>query len=210
MGFWHPWLVSNRRRFSRSPTGSRKTVNSPTTEARGIRLRGEHGISRQTIAQGRPDALRWTCMLVCALLCAYCTRDRGRSAHRSAGAMNHCAGKAGCSPLDLYARVRTSLCHCTRDRGCSAHPVFPAPSLGESFGQASGASRREIANAYSVVIVRLVRKRLGDSSIPETAVIESIGRGVLDAPPARGMTVLRAATFRIASGIRGRKMIEPK
>ena len=78
---WHPLLVSNRRRFSRSPTGSRKTVNSPMTEARGIRLRGELGISRQTIAQGRPDALRWTCMLVCALPCAHCTRDRGCSAH---------------------------------------------------------------------------------------------------------------------------------
>jgi hypothetical protein len=106
--FWHPWLVSNRRRFSRSPTGSRKTVNSPLTEAKGIRLRGERAISRQTIAQGRPDALRWTCMLVCALPCA----------------------------------------HCTRDRGCSAHPVFPAPSLGESFGHASGALRREIAKLY--------------------------------------------------------------
>src|SRR5205807_3854840 len=43
--------------------------------------RGERAISRKTIAQGRPDALRWTCMLVCALLCANCTRDRGRSAH---------------------------------------------------------------------------------------------------------------------------------
>ena len=145
------------------PNRVRKTVNSPTTEARGIRLRGERGISRQTIAQGRPDALRWTCMLVCALLCA----------------------------------------HCTRDRGCSAHPVFPAPSLGESFGQTSGASRREIANAYSVVIAR--RIATGRPSIPETAVIELISRGVLDAPPARGMTVLRAATIRIASGIRGRK-----
>src|SRR6266851_6244728 len=29
--------------------------------------RGERAISRKTIAQGRPDALRWTCMLVCAL-----------------------------------------------------------------------------------------------------------------------------------------------
>ena len=28
--------------------------------------RGEHDISRKTIAQGRPDALRCTCMLVCA------------------------------------------------------------------------------------------------------------------------------------------------
>ena len=49
----------------------------------------------------------------------------GRARHKPS---NHCAGKAGCSPLDLYARVRTSLCHCTRDRGCSAHPVFPVPS----------------------------------------------------------------------------------
>ena len=46
-------------------------VNPAATEARGIRLRGERAISRQTIAQGRPDALRWTCMLVCALLCAH-------------------------------------------------------------------------------------------------------------------------------------------
>jgi hypothetical protein len=84
--------------------------------------------------------------------------------------------------------------------------------LGESFGPASGASRREIANAYSVSSSALcaIAHWGGRSSIPETAVIESIIRGVLDAPPARGMTVLRAATFRIASGIRGRKMIEPK
>ena len=59
------------------PTGRANAVNSPMTEAKGIRLRGELGISRRTIAQGRPDALRWTCMLVCALLCANCTRDRG-------------------------------------------------------------------------------------------------------------------------------------
>jgi hypothetical protein len=98
-----------------SPTGLRSTANSPMTEARGIRLRGERGISRQTIAQGRPDALRWTCMLVCALPCA----------------------------------------HCTRDRGCSAHPVFPAPSLGESFGKASGASRREIAGLRHAVLPSL-------------------------------------------------------
>jgi hypothetical protein len=167
------------------------------TEARGIRLRGERAISRQTIVQGRPDALRWTCMLVCALLRA----------------------------------------HCTPDRGCSAHPVFPAPSSGESFGHASGASRREKAKLYPPSLRakrsnplsplarkdgllrfarndgksssgRLVRRSStseGGSSIPETAVIESIGRGVLDAPPARGMTVLRAATIRIASGIRGCK-----
>src|SRR5712672_1005043 len=50
--------------------------------------------------------------------------------------------------------------------------------------QTSGAMRREIANSYSVVIAR----EGGRSSIPETAVIESIRRGVLDPPPSRGMT----------------------
>jgi hypothetical protein len=71
----------------------------------------------------------------------------GRARHKPS---NHCAGKAGCSPLDLYARVRTSLCHCTRDRGCSAHPVFPAPShsRGQAASYNSGASRRGNALAY--------------------------------------------------------------
>ena len=34
---------------------------------------GEHGISRKTIAQGMPDCLRLTCMLVCVSFCANCT-----------------------------------------------------------------------------------------------------------------------------------------
>ena len=42
--------------------------------------------------------------------------------------------------------------------------------------QTSGETCREIANAYSVVIVR----EGGRSSIPEAAVIEPISRGVLD------------------------------
>jgi len=65
------------------PNRVRKTVNSPMTEAKGIRLRGERGISRQTIAQGRPDALRWTCMLVCALLCAIAHGIAGAARTRS-------------------------------------------------------------------------------------------------------------------------------
>ena len=50
-------------------------------EAKGIRLQGELGISRQTIAQGMPECSSCTCMLVCALPCAHCTRDRGCSKH---------------------------------------------------------------------------------------------------------------------------------
>jgi hypothetical protein len=42
--------------------------------------------------------------------------------------------------------------------------------------QSSGAVRREIAEAYSVVVVR----EGGRSSIPEAAVIEPISCGVLD------------------------------
>src|SRR5215213_8242556 len=74
----------------------------------------------------------------------------------------------------------------TRDRGCSKHPVFPAPSVFRRASEmkSSGSSCREIARSYSVVIVR----EGGRSSIPETAVMESIGRGVLDPPHARGMT----------------------
>src|SRR5665647_740208 len=51
----------------------------------------------------------------------------GRVRHKP---LNHCAGKAGLLPLNLYARVRFFAQFCTRDRGCSTHPAFPAPSFG--------------------------------------------------------------------------------
>src|SRR5262245_30360016 len=39
--------------------------------------RGEHEVSRKAIAQGKPECLRWTCMLVCASLDAqWHTRPR--------------------------------------------------------------------------------------------------------------------------------------
>ena len=47
-------------------------------EARRIRLQGEHGISRQAIAQGMPECSGCTCMLVCATLYTI--------AHETAGA----------------------------------------------------------------------------------------------------------------------------
>jgi hypothetical protein len=49
-----------------SPTGLFAIVNSPATEARRIRLRGERAISRQPTAQGMPACPGCTCMLVCA------------------------------------------------------------------------------------------------------------------------------------------------
>jgi hypothetical protein len=54
-----------------------RAVNLLAMEAKGIRLQGERGISRKTIAQGMPGCSGCTCMLVCAFLSASCTRDRG-------------------------------------------------------------------------------------------------------------------------------------
>ena len=73
--FWHPLLVSSRRRKI-DPTGFRQSFNPPATEARGIRLRGERGISRQTIAQGMPECSSCTCMLVCVSSHLLHTRPR--------------------------------------------------------------------------------------------------------------------------------------
>ena len=52
------------------PTGLRRIFNPPAMEAKGIRLQGEHGISRKTTAQGMPDCSGCTCMLVCVSLFA--------------------------------------------------------------------------------------------------------------------------------------------
>ncbi len=59
--------------------------------------------------------------------------DGGKKARSPGRARNkpsdHCAGNAGLSRLNLYARVRFLFsAKGTRDRGCSQHPAFPAPS----------------------------------------------------------------------------------
>src|SRR5689334_13931277 len=46
----------------------RSAIRPAVMEARGIRLQGERGISRQPIAQGMPECSGCTCMLVCASL----------------------------------------------------------------------------------------------------------------------------------------------
>src|SRR5207244_10866949 len=57
----------SRRRFCETQPGFAKAFNPPAMEARGIRLQGEHGISRKPIAQGMPGCSGCTCMLVCVL-----------------------------------------------------------------------------------------------------------------------------------------------
>ena len=87
-------------------------------------LRGEHVISRKAIAQGRPDALRWTCMLVCALFVhiahetAGAARTRsslrplfgeGKDFSHSSGAMRRENAKLYLPSLRAQRRVRRSL-----------------------------------------------------------------------------------------------------
>ena len=62
------------------PTGLRRVFNPPATEARGIRLRGERGISRKTTAQGMPGCSVCTCMLVCVSSHLLHTRPRVQQA----------------------------------------------------------------------------------------------------------------------------------
>src|SRR3954453_20125662 len=107
--FWHPWLVSNRRRFSQAQPGSQN------------RQFADDGGKRNS--------------------------SPGRARHKPS---NHCAGKAGCSPLDLYARVRTSSCTLhTRPRVQRAPGLPCALSLRASDGGTTRApSRRENATPY--------------------------------------------------------------
>jgi hypothetical protein len=79
--FWHPLLVSSRRR-NVDPTGFWQSFNPPAMEAKGIRLQGEHGISRQTIAQGMPECSSCTCMLVCVFFALFAHEIAGAASTR--------------------------------------------------------------------------------------------------------------------------------
>jgi hypothetical protein len=58
----------------------RSVIKPAAMEAKGIRLQGELGISRQTIAQGMPACSGCTCMLVCASIYILHTRPRVQQA----------------------------------------------------------------------------------------------------------------------------------
>src|SRR6266852_1778724 len=62
------------------------------------------------------------------------------------------AGTPGDSGVLVVTRVRSTTTKCTRGRGCNGHPAFPTPSLGGRFSNASGASRRGVADSRLAVI----------------------------------------------------------
>ena len=95
---------------------------SRTMVARKPGRQGEHGVSRKTTAQGRPDCLRRTCMLVCAFL-------KHSIAHETAG-----AARTRSSPRPL-SRVACALLFLGRGDDCKTRTqcaarmpfVVPAP-----------------------------------------------------------------------------------
>jgi hypothetical protein len=113
---WHPLLVSSRRRCC-EPNRARKTFNPLTTVTRRIRRRGEHGISRKTIAQGRRNAPTVP-VCSCALAIVFCTRDRGCSKHPAFPAPSSLGAKRFARPGRKVSRECGGVfCrHCERRR----------------------------------------------------------------------------------------------
>ncbi|SCB41672.1 hypothetical protein GA0061098_1008332, partial [Bradyrhizobium shewense] len=94
----------------------------------------------------------------------------------------------------LYAAVRFFLrVHfAQRTAGASQHPAFPAPSWMRGANDEAKLGRMKPRGCKAVCAATHALSSpglTGRSSIPEALVIESRGRGVLDSPPSRGMTV---------------------
>jgi hypothetical protein len=81
---------------------------------------------------GRPDALRWTCMLVCALLRAHCTRDAGAARTRSSlRPLTMERGKKSPTARALpAARSRIHVPCSSKDRDAMPHEKNPAVAAG--------------------------------------------------------------------------------
>ena len=144
-----PWPVSDRRRGRRTalkrtakpcgpgargwrqvgggvagPTGRANAVNSPMTEAKGIRLRGERGISRKTTAQGMPECSDCTCMLVCALF-ALIARETAGAASTRHSLRPPLSGRNDLQSPGETRRGNAEVCPCRKDFAgrISMHPA---------------------------------------------------------------------------------------
>ena len=155
---WHPWLVSSRRRFAKLNRAMR-AANSPATEARRIRLRGERGISRKTIAQGRPDAPADTCMLVCVFSAPI--------AHETAGASQHPAFPA---PSDFWGlRIQAQLGRIApRECESHVHPRHCERSEASIAPHGKNGLLRRFAPAMTCCDIKEPR-RVGKASVPTIA-----------------------------------------
>ena len=113
------------------PTGSVASSSRQRRRPEGIRLRGEHGISRQTTAQGMPECSGCTCMLVSAFLRTFLhTRPRVQQAPGIPCSLRQRGGDKVHASLGRNAsreRRRTFSCRhppCAQLRTGAGDPVF--------------------------------------------------------------------------------------
>src|ERR1700687_93021 len=99
----------------------------------------------------------------------------------------------------------------TRGCGCIGHPAFPAPSLGEGFMHAAGASRRGPAEPHLVVIARSDLSAVAQRAKAE-ATKQSICIGALavDCFAPLAMTVVVLGRLGLGSGACGRGLRHPR
>jgi hypothetical protein len=168
-----------------NPTGLSKTFNPLMTVTRRIRRRGEHGISRKTIAQGRRDAPTVP-VCSCALAIVFCTRDRGCSKHPAFPAPSSLVGETICKAPGERCRGNAEVC---------LSPVI-ASEAKQSIARRKGRMDCFVASLLAMTWISrrhtfgVVARACGRSSIPETSAMEPKSRGVLDTPPARGTTAV--------------------
>ena len=110
---------------SAQPGAGTSSIREATVTKR-IRRRGERGISRKAIAQGMPECSSCTCMLVCALLCIHCTRDRGCSKHPAFPAPSVLRDKVHANLGQIVPREREVMSvGCLKIEARYFHPVVP-------------------------------------------------------------------------------------
>ena len=154
------------------------------TVARELGSPGRSRISRKAIAQGKPDALRWTCMLVCAHVHFLHTRPRVQRAPGFPCALLFSGAK-------LIAKLRA--------HRAARWRTYAFPSLRGAQRRSNPASFLAMdcfANARNdeLKLSAVIAREGGRYSIPETSVKEPRNRGILDHPPSRMMTPVNVAS----------------
>ena len=203
--FWHPLLVSSWRRFF-EPNWARSAANPSATVTRRIRRRGEHGISRKTIARGMPGLFRCTCGDYARVFVFITHEAAGASSARHSlrplfyrGANGSCktSGDQRRGIAEAYLKFEPR--HCEEQRDEAIHSFLARRHGLLRLARNDGVGTRA---ALSAVIARLDRA----TQYSEASVMEPRSRGVLDTPHARGMTVVGGTSD---SGFDGKREQEP-
>jgi hypothetical protein len=172
-------MLNWRRSVGR--TGLRQSLIRQRRWQKGIRRRGEQGISRKTIVQGMPvDTGEPVVTTVCYL-----------PLHTGCGCIGHPA-----FPAPSVVEGQDSRKNSGEPRLENANAYLHV--IARSRARASATRRLAMTNEYARHLSAVIVREGGRSSIPETSVIEPKGPGVLDTPLSRGMTACVRCCGRIS------------